>query len=168
MTEILKSKRNLLELYQDIILKHSKMPKNTGVLKDYDCCYKEKNPLCGDKVTVSASLVNDVNEIKVVKDILFDGKGCAISIASASMMTEVTKGLSLKKIFDLADGVSNICKDQMLLANVINSFDEEVKNRLSSLQALTGVRNYPARLRCVTLPWEALAKCLSNKNNISN
>ena len=157
---------NLLELYQDIILKHSKTPKNIGILKNSDCCQKENNPLCGDKVTVSVALNNTIDETKIVKDILFDGKGCAISIASASMMTEATKGLTLKEIIDLADGISNICKDQTVLNNVINSFDEINKNKLSSLQALTGVRNYPARLRCVTLPWDALTKCLSNRKII--
>ena len=162
MTEISRSS-NLLELYQDIILTHSKEPKNTGILKDYDCCQKENNPLCGDKVTVSVLINRSIDETRIVKDILFDGKGCAISIASASMMTEAAKGLSLKEIINLADGVSSICKDQTLLGNVINSFDEEIKNKLSSLQALTGVRNYPARLRCVTLPWDALTKCLSEK-----
>ena len=132
-------------------------------LTKIDCCQKENNPLCGDKVTVSVLINRSIDETRIVKDILFDGKGCAISIASASMMTEAAKGLSLKEIINLADGVSSICKDQTLLGNVINSFDEEIKNKLSSLQALTGVRNYPARLRCVTLPWDALTKCLSEK-----
>ena len=76
--------------------------------------------------------------LKIVKDILFDGKGCAISIASASMMTEATKGLTLKEIIDLADGISNICKDQTLLNNVISSFATGIQLDIASEHVVVG------------------------------
>jgi nitrogen fixation NifU-like protein len=152
--------KNITELYQDIILNHSKAPKNIGILNNPDCCSNGVNPLCGDKVTISVSL--DKN--KFIHKILFDAKGCAISIASASMMTEAVKGLFKDDIFLLADGVDRFCNENDNLDKILNSVDEKIRNPLSSLQALSGVRNFPARLRCVSLPWETLISCVQNKD----
>ena len=160
MSAVSLNNKNITELYQDIILNHSKSPKNIGILNNPDCCSDGVNPLCGDKVTISVLL----DKKKFIHKILFDAKGCAISIASASMMTEAVKGLFKDDISLLADGVDRFCKEKDDLDKILSSVDEKIRDPLSSLKALSGVRSFPARLRCVTLPWEALMSCVQNKD----
>ena len=162
MSADLEGNKDILELYQDIILNHSKEPRNIGILNDPDCCFSEINPLCGDKVTVSILF----NKKGCIKSILFDGKGCAISIASASMMTESVNGMLKDDVFLLAEGVEKFCKQTNSIDEILDLFEFHIRKPLSTLKALSGVRNFPARLRCVTLPWEALISCIKNKDMI--
>lgn len=147
---------DLLSLYQQVILDHGKSPRNAGVLEEHDCHSEGKNPLCGDKVTVTATLDDD----GVLSAIRFDGKGCAISLASASMMTEAVKGLSSERIGALFEAVQMLCKGSASVEAVMQEAGGELAPRLESLMALSGVRQFPTRAKCATLAWNTLLACL--------
>lgn len=136
---------DLRELYQEIILDHGKNPRNFGRPADSNCEAHGDNPLCGDRITVYVALDGDV-----VRDVGFDGKGCAISTASASMMTELLKGKTraevealFAKFHDLVTG-----KDGAEIALENDDLDK--------LVVLSGVRQFPMRVKCATLAWHTL------------
>ncbi|HWP30872.1 MAG TPA: SUF system NifU family Fe-S cluster assembly protein [Fimbriimonadales bacterium] len=136
----------LRELYQEVILDHNKRPRNKGRLQEYTQRSVGHNPLCGDIVTVYLK-VND----GVIEEISFEGEGCAISTASASLMTEAVKGKKIREIETLFSKVH-----EML---TVDGADES----LGSLVALAGVREFPIRVKCATLAWHTLQAALRNE-----
>ena len=141
---------DLRDLYQEIILDHSRKPKNAGILEDPTGEAQGNNPLCGDRVTVYVKLDGDR-----IDDVRFDARGCAISVASASMMTELLKGKSLED----AEAAFERFNTQLTAkeAPVLAEDDE--------LSALMGVRDFPTRVKCATLPWHTLKAALKGAND---
>ena len=133
------------DLYQDIILDHSKRPRNSHPMEDANRKAEGYNPLCGDKLKLFVKLENDM-----VKDVSFVGSGCAISTASASLMTESLKGKSREEAMKLLD------KFHELLTT-----DTPVSQELGKLVVFCGVREYPARVKCATLAWHTLKSALN-------
>ncbi len=140
----------LNDLYQEVILDHNKRPRNFGELKEANRKAQGFNPLCGDKVTVYVRLENDV-----VKDISFQGKGCAISTASASLMTESLKGKTRAEVEELFKEFRN------LVTGRIGGADAE--SQLGKLAVFHGVSEFPIRVKCATLVWHTLQAALENK-----
>jgi nitrogen fixation NifU-like protein len=142
---------NLKELYQEIILDHGKNPKNKKKINGFNKEAKGYNPLCGDKVHVFLKL--DKN--KKVQEISFEGEGCAISIASASIMTETLKG----KEFDIAEKIVenflNMIKNNEKIK--INNLNEDQKTTIASL---SGVREFPMRVKCATMAWHTFVSAM--------
>jgi nitrogen fixation NifU-like protein len=136
---------DLKDLYRDVILDHNKRPRNFGKLEPADCHADGHNPLCGDRLTVFLKLSGDR-----VEDIRFEGKGCAISTASASLMTEAIKGKHKAEIDALFGKVHALLTQQ----------DAEADSSLGKLAALSGVREYPARVKCASLCWHTLNAAL--------
>ena len=136
-------------LYQEMILDHYRRPRNKGTLERVDAAAEMKNPLCGDEITVQ--LAFDGNG---VGDLRFSGRGCAISQASASMMTQLVKGKGADEI----DTLRNRFRD-MMLGDQTAVTDE----KLGSLRALSGVARFPARVKCALLAWNALESALAER-----
>ena len=136
---------DLKELYRDVILDHNKRPRNFGKLEPSDAQADGHNPLCGDRLTVFLKMDGDR-----VEDIRFEGKGCAISTASASLMTEAIKGKDKSQIGGLFDQVHSLLTRQDAIAD----------SSLGKLAALSGVREYPARVKCASLCWHTLNAAL--------
>ncbi len=136
---------DLKELYRDVILDHNRNPRNFGRLEPADAHADGHNPLCGDRLTVSLRMNGDR-----IEDVRFDGKGCAISTASASMMTEAVKGKSRGAVTELFDRIYS----------VLTQHDAPVDPELGKLAALSGVREFPARVKCATLCWHTLNAAL--------
>jgi len=136
---------DLKELYRDVILDHNKRPRNFGKLEAADAHADGHNPLCGDRLTVFLKMDGDR-----VEDIRFEGKGCAISTASASMMTEAIKGKDKADIGDLFGKIHSLLTQQDAIADPA----------LGKLAALSGVREYPARVKCASLCWHTLNAAL--------
>ena len=148
---------NLKELYQEIILDHGKNPRNLGKFDNYNKDAKGHNPLCGDNVHVFLRL----NENNKVEDIAFEGSGCAISMASASIMTEMIRGKEEKEVKEIVNDFLGLIKEKDLLENKILEEDEKTK-----LMCLSGVKQYPMRVKCATLSWHTLTSALDNSNEI--
>ena len=136
------------ELYQEIILDHSKRPRNMGQLEDPTATAEGFNPLCGDRLTLALRLENDI-----IKDVRFLGCGCAISTASASLMTEVLKGRTKQEAQKLFE------RFHQLLTN-----DSAQAEDLGKLAVFSGVREFPARVKCATLAWHTLKAALENSH----
>ena len=149
----------LKQLYQDIILEHGKSPRNLGKCEGYSHEAKGYNPLCGDKVHVYLKLDNG----KKVESLTFEGEGCAISLASASIMTELVKG----KSFDEAKEIMNAFLDMIKNTSKIQSkhLDEDQKTKLMSL---SGVKQFPMRVKCATLSWHTLNSAIEGKKEEVN
>jgi len=131
----------LKDLYQEIILDHGQDPRNFGECENYNKSAKGYNPLCGDKVTVTLFLDHD----GMIKEIKFSGEGCAISIASASLMTEKLKNKSLNEADKLFNDFTNLVKGQTEGLKILTKDD--------SLYALKGVKAFPMRVKCATMAW---------------
>ena len=144
---------NLKELYQEIILDHGKNPRNLGKFENFNKDAKGHNPLCGDKVHLFLKL----DENKNVNDISFEGEGCAISMASASIMTDLMKGKSEKEAKEIIDKFLDMIKEKDDINTNLLEEDEKTK-----LMSLGGVKNYPMRVRCATLSWHALSSALDD------
>ena len=142
------------ELYQEIILDHGKNPRNKNKCKDYNKDAKGHNPLCGDKVHVFLRLGKENN----VQDISFEGEGCAISIASASIMTEIIKGKEFNVAKKILDDFLNMLKRGSKLS--INSLSE---NENTTMMSLSGVKRYPMRVKCATLAWHTFLHAVESK-----
>ncbi len=143
----------LQDLYREVILDHNRRPRNFGELEDADRIVEGVNPLCGDRMTLYVKLNGDT-----VQDIRFKGTGCAISVASSSLMTERVKGASLQDTLALFKKVHD-----MLTAA---EFDESANiEELDKLAALSGVRAYPTRVKCATLAWHALRNALTGTHD---
>ena len=135
---------DLKELYQDIILEHGKSPRNFGKCEMYTHQAKGHNPLCGDQVQVYLKL----NNKKKVEDLSFEGSGCAISIASTSIMTELVKGKSIETAKKIVTDFLNMIKNTSEIKS--NDLDEDQK---ITIMSLSGVKQYPMRVKCATLAW---------------
>ena len=143
---------DLRDLYQDIILDHGQHPRNFRKLDHASHFANGHNPLCGDRVTVYVEL--DGNK---VKDVSFEGRGCAISQASASLMTEILKG----KTLDEADALFKSFHAKVTGGSE-TGVPAELEDDAERLEPLTGVKTYPARVKCATLAWHAFEAALKN------
>ena len=144
---------NLKDLYQEIILDHGKNPRNLGKTKEFNKDAKGHNPLCGDKVHIFLKL----NENKKIEDISFEGSGCAISMASASLMTDLVKEKEEKEVENLVKDFLDMIKEKPELTT--KSLNEDEKTKLMSL---SGVKQYPMRVKCATLSWHTLVSAMKN------
>lgn len=136
---------DLKDLYRDVILDHNKRPRNFGVLAPPAHRARGHNPLCGDQLTVYVEVEGDL-----VKDVRFEGKGCAISVASASLMSEAVKGKPRTEVARLYGQVHDLLTLQ----------DAPAPPELGKLAALSGVREFPARVKCASLCWHTLNAAL--------
>jgi nitrogen fixation NifU-like protein len=134
----------LTDLYRDVILDHNRRPRNFGPLDPADASVEGFNPLCGDRLTVRLRLAGER-----IADIRFEGQGCAISTASASLMTEAVKGKTRGEALELFDHVHQLLTE-----------DGAEASDLGKLAALSGVREYPARVKCASLCWHTLVAAL--------
>ncbi|SRR5690625_3859226 len=141
---------NLDTLYRQVIMDHYKHPRNRGVLDNSDLIVEMNNPSCGDRIMLHLHVADGE-----IKDVKFEGEGCSISMASASMMTQAVKG---KKVSD-ALSISSYFSKMMIGEEVdVGNLD------LADIQALQGVSKFPARIRCATLAWEALEKGVNHND----
>jgi len=145
---------DLKELYQDIILEHGKSPRNFGKCTGYNHEAKGHNPLCGDQVQVYLK----INKNKNVEELTFEGSGCAISIASTSIMTELVKGKSFGVVKKIINEFLNMIKSGLEIKS--KDLDEDQKLKIMSL---SGVKQYPMRVKCATLSWHTLVSALDGK-----
>ena len=150
---------DLKELYQEIILDHGKNPRNLRKTENFNKDAKGHNPLCGDKVHVFLKL----NENKKIEDISFEGSGCAISMASASIMTDLVKDKEEKEARDLIKDFLDMIKEKPELVTKSLSEDEKTK-----LMSLSGVKQYPMRVKCATLAWHTLTSAMKNSQEEIN
>ncbi len=141
---------DLRELYQDLILDHGRHPRNFHALEGASCEAVGHNPLCGDKLVLYLAAGEDGR----IADVSFQGEGCAISVASASMMTEMLKGKTVAQAKALTACFEALCKGN---AAPPFALDEDDASRL---QALAGVRHYPVRVKCAMLAWRTLESAL--------
>jgi nitrogen fixation protein NifU and related proteins len=137
----------LRDLYREVILDHNRSPRNFGELEGADRVVEGVNPLCGDKITLYVKLGGGR-----IEDIKFKGSGCAISVASSSLMTERVKGTSIDESLSLFEAIH-----EMLAGS------GDGPQELDKLVALAGVREYPTRVKCASLAWHALKSALSGE-----
>ena len=150
---------NLKELYQEIILDHGKNPRNLRRTENFNKDAKGHNPLCGDKVHVYLKL----NENKKVEDISFEGQGCAISMASASIMTDLVKGKEESEVKEIVNDFLEMIKEKdQLNSNILNEDDR------TKLMCLSGVKQYPMRVKCATLSWHTLTTAIDKSQDEIN
>ena len=150
---------DLKQLYQDIILEHGKSPRNLGKCEGYNHDAKGYNPLCGDKVHIYLKSDNK----KKVKGLTFEGDGCAISLASASIMTELIKGKSFDETKEIMKAFLNMIINTSKIHS--NHLDEDQKTKLMSL---SGVKQFPMRVKCATLSWHTLNSAIEGKEEEVN
>jgi len=141
--------QDLHDLYQEVILDHNRRPRNFGPLPDATQSAKGHNPLCGDKLTLALKVEGD----RIV-DVKFEGSGCAISKSSASLMTDAVKGHTLDEATELFDRFH-----QMVTTPVDQPVDEA---GLGKLAVLSGVREFPTRVKCASLAWHTLKAALTD------
>ena len=137
------------DMYREVILDHYKNPRGHGVLEDADAEAEGKNPLCGDEVTIYVAFGEDGETIDEVK---FAGRGCAISTAAASLMTEVLKGKTVAEAKALFERFH-----ALVTGKAANGADDG----LDELAALSGVKDFPTRIKCATLPWHTLTAAIA-------
>lgn len=137
------STKNLDQLYRSVIMDHYKTPRNKGVLEESSITVDMNNPTCGDVIHLTMQIENGI-----VHNAKFEGEGCSISMASASMMTQLIKGKTVEEALSLADTISNIMLG--------NEYDKSID--LGDIEALSGVSKFPARIKCATLAWKAMEK----------
>ena len=136
------------DLYQEVILDHSKNPCNFGVLEQYTCTAEGNNPMCGDRLTVYVDIKDDV-----VSDVSFQARGCAISVASASIMSTIIKGKTIEEVNVLFDKFHALCTGQ----------EVEDDDDTERLRVLSGVSKFPTRVKCATLSWHAVREACTNE-----
>ena len=150
---------NLKELYQEIILDHGKNPRNLRKTENFNKDAKGHNPLCGDKVHIYLKL----NENKKVEDISFEGEGCAISMASASIMTDLLRGKEENDVKEIVKDFLEMIKEKDEIKTNLLKDDEKTR-----LMCLSGVKQYPMRIKCATLSWHTLTSAIDNFQNEIN
>ena len=150
---------NLKELYQEIILDHGKNPRNLRKTENFNKDAKGHNPLCGDKVHIFLKL----NDNKKLEDISFEGQGCAISMASASIMTDLLKGKEEKEVKEIVNDFLEMIKEKDEIKTNLLKEDEKTK-----LMCLSGVKQYPMRVKCATLSWHTLTSAIDRSQNEIN
>ena len=134
---------NIESLYRSVIMDHYKHPRNKGQLESGTLTIEMNNPTCGDEIQLDLEV-----EAGIINDVKFNGHGCSISMASASMMTEAVKGQSVERALEMGDEFS-----KMMLGE-----DYEIAEDMGDAEALSGVSQFPARIKCATLSWKALEK----------
>ena len=139
---------DLADLYQDVILDHSRHPRNFGHPDDANREAQGNNPLCGDRVTVYLHIDGEV-----IEGASFEARGCAISLASASMMTEMVKGRTVAEARDLFDRFHRLV-----------TAEDGDGDGLNELEALSGVREFPMRIKCATLPWHTMNAAIDRRD----
>jgi len=145
---------DLRELYQEVILDHHKRPRNFGALENANCRSEGYNPLCGDRVTIYAVVEDDV-----IQDVHFDGTGCAICMASTSVMTEAIKGRTLAEMEALFGSFHEL---------VTGPPDETADTEgLGKLAVFFGVREFPVRVKCATLAWHTLKAAIEGRSDVT-
>ena len=142
---------DLRDLYQEVILDHNRSPRNFGPLEGADLKADGHNPLCGDKISIAVKV-----EDGVLTDVRFEGSGCAISKASASLMTEGVIGKSLDEVRAMFERFRQLVTDQ----------DALVDPSLGKLAVFAGVRDYPARVKCAILAWHTLRAAVDDNHDI--
>lgn len=142
----------LSDLYQEILLEHNSKPRNFRKVEDANATAEGYNPLCGDQITLYLKVVDDV-----VEDVGFQGVGCAISRASASMMTQSIKGRSLVE----AHGIFDAFHDMITHPNEEPDFDT-----LGDLETLSGVNEFPTRIKCAVLAWHTMRSALQGEGDM--
>lgn len=151
----------LRELYQEVILDHGKNPRNHRHPADANREARGENPMCGDRFTVYLK----VNGDHVVEDVAFEGRGCAISTASASMMTEVIKGKTEDEARALFQTFHDLCTKDEDEHGDHGPVDDEAMERL---MVLSGVRQFPVRVKCATLAWHAMSAAIDGADTASS
>ena len=146
----------LKELYQEIILDHAKNPRNKGKCDGYNHEAKAHNPLCGDKVHIFLKLDED----KKIIGLSFEGDGCAISLASASILTDTLQGKDLSFTKKIITDFLNMLKSKTKIT--LNSLTED---QLTTITSLSGVQEFPMRIKCATMAWHTLLSAIENKAN---
>lgn len=146
----------LYDLYRELILDHARSPRHFGRLDDATHTAEGINPLCGDKLKVYLS-VDDDQHISAAS---FEGSGCAISVASASLLTDTVMGLPVEK----AESIFEAVTDRLTKDNTDAGQSIDIEEPLAKLRALDGVREFPSRVKCATLAWHALHSALSNRS----
>lgn len=132
-------------LYRTVIMDHYKRPRNKGVLEDSSITIDMNNPTCGDRIRLTMKEHNGI-----IEDVKFEGEGCSISMASASMMTALIKGKDVHTALNLAN----------IFSEMIQGKDYDTNLDLGDIEALQGVSKFPARIKCATLAWKAMEKGL--------
>ena len=149
----------LKELYQEIILDHGKNPRNKGRCNEFNSDAEGYNPICGDKVHIYLRL----KEGKKIEDLSFEGEGCAISLASASILTDILKGKDLSLTKRIVENFLNMIKNKTKIT--LNSLTED---QVTTITSLSGVQNFPMRVKCATMAWHTLLSALENKKKLQN
>lgn len=144
----------LSELYQQVILDHNKKPRNFRKLEGANHSAEGYNPLCGDQLKVYLQL-----EDETVRDISFEGSGCAISKAAASMMTQAVKGKTKRDAEELFNEFHQMVKGEL--------DEESIPNQLGNLKIFAGVREFPVRVKCATLAWHTMHAALNQQGQVS-
>ncbi len=150
---------DIKELYQEIILDHGKNPRNKNICKDFNKDAKGHNPLCGDKVHIYLKLDNE----KKLANISFEGEGCAISMASASIMTEIIKGKEFNVAKKIQEDFLNMIKKGSKLS--MNSLSDTEN---TTMMSLSGVKRFPMRVKCATLAWHTFLEAVKGSKKIVN
>ena len=150
---------DLKDLYQEIILDHGKNPRNLRKTENFNKDAKGHNPLCGDKVHIFLK----IDENKNISDISFEGSGCAISMASASIMTDLMKEKKEKEVKELVEDFLQMIKESPEMKTKIINENEKTK-----LMSLSGVKQYPMRVKCATLAWHTLTSAMNNSQEETN
>ena len=150
---------DLRDLYQEVILDHGKRPRNFRHPADANREAKGDNPLCGDKVTIYLKLAPD----RKIEDVAFEGRGCAISTASASLMTEILKGKTEEEAKALFGALHHMCTQD----DAVPALPATLEDEFDRLQVLSGVRQYPMRVKCATLAWHTMKAALEGAEKAS-
>jgi len=146
---------DMRELYQEVILDHGKNPRNFRQPEDANCEARGNNPLCGDQLTVYLK----VDEGRLIRDAAFEGRGCAISMASASMMTQIVCGKTVSQVQSLFDKFHKLCTGEM------EEFPkDEFTDDMEKLRVMSGVRQFPMRVKCATLSWHTMNAAVSGNS----
>jgi nitrogen fixation protein NifU and related proteins len=149
---------DLRQLYQEVILDHGKRPRNLRRIDPASATASGHNPLCGDQVTVYLR----VEPSGVVSDLSFEGKGCAISMASASLMTELVKGKKPQQVLELFDAFHRLAREGEDV-----SLPPELEDDMDRLKVLSGVHQFPVRIKCATLAWHTMKAALEGKQGVT-
>ena len=145
----------LKELYQEIILDHGKNPRNKGKCDEFNKDAKAYNPLCGDKVHIYLKL----NKAKKVENLSFEGEGCAISLASASILTDIIKGKDFITAKKITNEFLSMIKDKTSIST--DNLNEDQK---TTIMSLSGVKKFPMRVKCATMVWHTFISALEGNN----
>ncbi|MBC8337300.1 MAG: SUF system NifU family Fe-S cluster assembly protein [Rhodospirillales bacterium] len=150
----------LRDLYQEVILDHGKNPRNFRRPEDATCLAHGNNPVCGDTLVIYLTLDSDER----IQDAAFQGQGCAISVASASMMTDILKGKTATEAKRLFEGFHNMCTRDDFDISQLSDCDEDAIDRLVML---SGVKEFPIRVKCATLAWHTMQAAVSGDEETS-